>query len=110
MAKQTAEQACINYAVAQETVKRLSNEISRHSECAKLDGEEDCIDRLFSAPRGPDGEFPRHAEFFDSMCPRCKARIVMIDTRKQERIKFGAAKRAVLAVGKRLNSAEAAHG
>jgi hypothetical protein len=110
VAKQTAEQACINYAVAQETVKRLSNEISRHSECAKLDGEEDCIDRLFSAPRGPDGEFPRHTEFFDAMCPRCKARIVMIDTRKQERIKFGAAKRAVLAVGKRLNAEEVARG
>ena len=100
----SAEQACMNYAEAHAVATRLHNELSdpESGECANRQEDGDCVDRLFGCPRGPDDERPRWQEFFDAMCPRCKARLATLDQRKEARAKLGAAKRTVLTVGKRL--------
>jgi hypothetical protein len=101
----TPDQACINYAAAHRDVKRPSAELGdpESAECTKRNADSgDCIDRLFRCPRGPDDERPRWQEFFDALCPRCKGRLATLDARKAARSKLGAAKRAVLTVGKRL--------
>jgi hypothetical protein len=100
-------QACENYAIAWATVNRLSEELGdpEYADCTKRDHETgDCIDRLFHCPRGPDYERPRYQEFFDALCPRCKARLATLDERKAAKAKLGAAKRTVLTVGRRLLS------
>jgi len=102
--KVSAETACVNYANAYKTVALLSEELGdpEYSECTKRGETGDCIDRLFSCPRGPDGEAPRLPEFREAMCPRCVRRLATLDERKIARGRLGAAKRTILIVGKRL--------
>lgn len=102
------EQALIQYAERFAEVKALQAQITAHIGCEKVGSYEeisfggDCIDQLFSAPKGPDGEFPRFSEFYDPMCQRCKDRLKTLNERKDARARLGSAKRTLLCVGKRL--------
>lgn len=103
----TADQACIDYAIAHQEVAKLSRELGdpEYAECAKRDQDTgDCLDRLFSCPVGPSGEMPRYPEFFEALCSRCKTRLSTLDQRKAARSKLGAAKRTILKVGNRLSA------
>ncbi len=108
--KRTAEESCIEYAIAVEAVRKYTR-IMRANPCTEGSrgnfietGEVECLDEFFGAPKGPDGEFPRYQEFHDRMCDACKARLDAINLRHAARVHLGAAKRSVEAVGKRLNA------
>jgi len=66
-----------------------------------------CLDDLFNAPKGPDGEFPRFSEYYEEMCESCKDRYNAIQERKNARRRLGTAKRGVETVGKRLIAVKA---
>jgi len=112
--KRSPEDVCRDYARAVEAV-RIYTRVIRENPCTEasegefIDGAPglggfapDCLSEFFSAPKGPDGEFPRYREFHDMMCDACKARLDAINLRRAARIHLGAAKRSVEAIGKRL--------
>lgn len=107
--RRTAEDVCVEYAIAVAAVREQTRIMAAHrcTEGSRKNfnetGETECLDDFFAAPKGPDGEFPRYREFHDRMCDNCKRRLQALDDRRQARIRLGAAKRAVEAVGKRLN-------
>jgi hypothetical protein len=109
MAKTPAE-LCIEYAEFVAHVRRLTG-VLRKTKCSEASGGDDitppessCLDEFFSAPKGPDGEFPRDQEFFDEMCEHCKTKLRAIDERRHWKIKLGAVKRNIERVGKKLSS------
>ena len=108
MAKLTAEQACINYAVAWEADKKATAAIGSchcelidkyYSEGSNGVHPDSCLTQLFKS-RGDEDAEP------DELCEPCELALRLIEERKPIRAKFGAAKRNVLAVGKRLNVTE----
>jgi hypothetical protein len=114
-AKRTSAEVCIEYAIAhaavteQTRILRDTNcEVAELGEAADwnenypgMNGTPSCLDELFSAPKGPEHEFPRFQEFYDKMCDPCKVKFAAVEARKDAKRRFGAAKRAVEAIGKR---------
>ena len=101
----TSEQACINYAVAAEAVKLLSQSL-RTGTCERV-GE-----HLAAVVAGMSGEpSPEEClhDFFtddlerEDMCSECERKLGLVRQRKDARLRLGQAKRAVFTVGKRLN-------
>jgi hypothetical protein len=114
--QRTAEEACIEYHLA--TVeRRRQHEIVCAPTCENIiewdallasghypeqSRPSTCLDELFGAPKGPDGEFPRHEEFFDECCDPCKEKLGALKLRAHAGMRIGAAKRSIGAIGKRL--------
>jgi hypothetical protein len=122
--KRTPEEACIAYAEAVEAVRKQTRFLrDRANYCENYEPTEraeynieamalvypgyagtsksSCLDEFFSAPKGPDGEFPRYQEFHGRMCDACKNRLDAINLRSNARKVLGACKRSVEAIGKR---------
>jgi hypothetical protein len=100
----TTEDLLISYARAFEELKLATAEVSLHRPClvANLDEDygtgtnDDCLGKFFSAPKGPDGEFPRYREFYTAMCERCKDRLRLLDRKRDAKRQLGAHRRAIL--------------
>jgi hypothetical protein len=120
--KRSAEEVCIEYAVATRIVRELSAKV-RPGECTSMASAEfrpgwpgpstpiePCISRLFSLKPTPGEDYDYYleeAEEIESeMCERCVESLKAVRERKEARKRLGAAKRAVEAIGKR----EAARG
>lgn len=121
--RKTAEDACIEYAIAIAEVRRLNAVMSaeqnlcdvialfRESEAERLNGSYSpysCLDGLFER-HDPEMESleaheEAHAELRETMCDGCRERLSAIKDRKDARKRLGAAKRSVEAVGKRLKA------
>jgi hypothetical protein len=113
--KRTPSEVCIEFALAHSAVTDQTRilreticEIAEPGEAADWSGNypgsagvPSCLDNFFGAPKGPDGEFPRWQEFYDKMCGPCKVKLAAVEARKDAKRRFGAAKRAVDAIGKR---------
>ncbi len=99
----SAQDVCIEYALAAQQVKEQQKIVVSHS-CTMGNDEEECISRLW-ATSGQDDRgrsYPEPDILECDMCGNCKIRLEAIRKRAIARAKFGAAKRAVLAVGKRM--------
>lgn len=121
MPKRTAEDVCIEYAIAAGVVRSITDKI-KPWECTKyvqggvnLDWKpgrtepvDPCLQQLF-AKRDPDERQDVYdeaqQEIEDEMCDRCRESLQAVRDRKVARKRLGAAKRAVDAVGKRLGAA-----
>jgi hypothetical protein len=118
--RRTPEEVCTAYAKAVAEVRRLTNIISP-GECTKMASSEfqagwpgpstpiePCISQLFSLKPSPgeDNDYYREEadEIESEMCDRCVESLKAVRERKEARKFLGAAKRAVEAIGKRLNS------
>jgi hypothetical protein len=113
--KRSAEEVCVEYAAAHAAVtaqtrilRETTCEFAEPGEAADwsgnypgMAGTPSCLDDFFGAPKGPDGEFPRYREFYDKMCEPCKVKLAAVEARKEAKRRFGAAKRAEAAIGKR---------
>lgn len=123
--KRTPEEVCIAYAAAAKAVRDITKRISP-CECIPVvahdaqpwNGQNEdvrpCISQLFSVTHEADGYggdlYEGKCEDIEAeMCDRCLESLKAVRDRKKARIRLGAAKRAVEAIGKRL-SAEAANG
>lgn len=96
--QRSAEDVCVEYAIAMGEIRRLSKIIREHP----------CPDqRPFDNETG-DGsascifEYRGEELAFDKMCDDCKVAQEALDDRKIARKRFGAAKRRIEAVGKRI--------
>jgi hypothetical protein len=110
--KKTAEDACIEYAIAVADVRQLTrvigdpeNQCLRWSkwEANKFVGvaPEPCLTVHWRIDHDRDGrEVPEMP--YDDMCDSCKLRCDRVRERKIARERLGAAKRVVGAIGKRL--------
>jgi hypothetical protein len=101
----TPDEACINYAIAAASVRELSAAIRKGlcertvkyvHECEKGNPQvyecpKECLADKFAGDE------------IDSMCAVCENRFDLVRKRKLARGRLGQAKRAVFAVGKRLN-------
>jgi hypothetical protein len=108
--KRSAEDACIEYAIALATVREHSLVI-RSFPCKEASnhhfdetGERECLSEYWHGITGPDGFVARPQIKFDDMCENCKKREQAYHDRKEARKRLGAAKRSIAAIGKRLNS------
>jgi hypothetical protein len=107
--KRTAEQVCIEYAIAVEAVReqtrimrdnRCPNESANFTEHGmNVDGESSCLDDLFEIMK----EGAEEDSDYEEMCPACKIRFHALQKRRAARKRLGAAKRAVESIGKREN-------
>lgn len=114
--KRTAEEVCIEYALAVAEV-RFQTCLIRDHRCTEGSrnnfnetGEEECLDQYFSlevvdAGNGNIREQPRRAA--KDMCDNCQTRLQAVRDRKDSRKRLGAAKRAAESVGKRLGTPDA---
>jgi len=110
--RKTAEQACIDYALAVAD-KRKYHAIICAPTCIHIlewdrtmpdtPRPDTCLDEFFTAPKGPDGEFPRHNEFFAKLCDPCKGKLGALTLRADAGRRIGAARRSIGAIGKRLS-------
>ena len=123
----TPEEVCIEYAAAHAEVRRLTTKIGTctcrrviawNEEYATIEDEDfqafasigqqptTCLYDLWHLPQGPEGEVSSHdlAEARSAMCDYCSEAYEYIQTRKRARQRFGAAKRAVGTIGKRLGA------
>lgn len=116
--KRTAEDVCVEYALA---VKAVRNQtwIIRNWPCTEGNrkytsetGEEPCLDKHFrieTYQAGDDRPTERPEMAWEEMCENCQIRLKAIKNRRIARKLLGAVKRSIEVVGKRLN-AEASHG
>lgn len=111
--RRTAEEVCIAYAQAAQVVRELTKKIAP-TECAFLAANDaytvPCISQLFSVTHEADGYggdlYEGKCEDIEAeMCDRCLESLKAVRDRKKARIRLGAAKRAVEAIGKRLDMA-----
>jgi hypothetical protein len=122
-ARRSPEDVCIEYAIAAAHVRELTRKIVP-GECTNMASTESlptwgeppaphepCISRLFSLKpeygRDRESYLEASEEIQDEMCDRCRESLKAVRERKIARVRLGAAKRSVEAIGKRLN-AEAA--
>ena len=110
--KITAEQACINYAVARVEVLRLTKEIGQCL-CERIkEHEAFCVSDLFDIfIKTPDSclfELFHQERDADDCCQECDRALDLIRQRRPHIARLGAAKRSILAIGKRLNAGGAA--
>ena len=101
----TSEQACINYAVAAEAVKLLSQSL-RTGICERVGEHLAAVVAGMRIDNCP--EECLHDFFVDDlesedMCSECERKLELVRQRKDARLRLGQAKRAVFTVGKRLN-------
>lgn len=112
MAKRTPEDACIEYAIANAEVRRISKAIGSY-QCL-LEAEfcagpqlgaipDTCIKQFYTTHVEGYETFPNMEE--EEMCDACKSKHALVLERKVARQRFGKAKRMVTSVGKRLNAA-----
>lgn len=111
--KRTAEEVCIEYALAVAEV-RFQTCLLRDHRCTEGSrknfnetGERECLDRhfeieIYDSGHGNPKERPGLAAV--EMCDNCQTRLQAIRDRKDVRKRLGAAKRAVEAIGKRLEA------
>jgi hypothetical protein len=105
----TAEEACIEYAIASADV-RAQSRILRAFPCDEANnrhwnetGEQECLTQYWTTTRSDTGPIPDPQIDYDNMCDNCKKREQAYRDRAQGRKRLGAAKRSIEAVGKRLN-------
>jgi hypothetical protein len=107
--KITAEQACANYAADHEAVKQWTV-IMKTNPCTQFEKNEreigcglkespECISLHWTDYGMGDGPMLKE----EDMCAGCRASLAAYYSRKIARQRFGASKRSVLAIGKRLN-------
>ena len=120
----TAEQACINYAIAVSEVRRRTCFL-RDNVCPNWSPQESpdyqcnypgcpespsCLTEYFTgvkdASYGTDGVAQDMPDPSD-LCDVCKAKLAAIEERREWKRKLGAAKRSIERLGKRLNGKEA---
>ncbi len=106
--KITAEQACINYAIASIKVSRLTKELGQCL-CERIkEYEAFCVSNLSNEViKTPDSclfELFHQDRYADDCCQECDRALDLIRQRRPFRAKLGAAKRSILAIGKRLNA------
>ena len=108
--RRTAEEVCIEYHLAAAEIRRISAVIKAqvcqrdrdYQEALKTNPRADfpkqpCLSEYFALPRMDDGDF-------EGFCEYCQIAYDAVQERKRARQRLGAAKRAVGAVGKRLNA------
>ncbi len=112
--KITAEQACANYAADHRAVKEWTAimkgnpctqwEKNREEIGAGIKGGSECISLHWTIEsyQYPPYERPKLAE--GDMCAGCRASMAAFFSRKIARQRLGISKRAILAVGKRINA------
>lgn len=128
--RRTAEEVCVEYAIAVAEVRQLTKVIrDRLNQCeiaAQAIGEfdaavqsrpsiqamlkppdmEDCLTKHWQIATGPPPIYREEPYLaYVDMCDACKLRCDRIGERRGARKRLGAAKRSVEAVGKRLNKA-----
>jgi len=111
--KMTAEQACANYAANHNAVKQWTaimkanpctqEEKNRKEIGAGLKGSSECLALHWTLESYQYAPYERPTLAEEDMCAGCRATLAAYYSRKIARQRFGASKRAVLAVGKRLN-------
>ena len=121
--RRTAEEVCIEYHLAAAEIRRISAVIKAqvcqrdrdYQEALKTNPRADfpkqpCLSEYFALPRIEDEHGNLHMDDgdFEGFCEYCQIAYDAVQERKRARLRLGAAKRAVGAVGKRLN-AEKAH-
>lgn len=118
MKHRTAEEVCVEYAIAVADVRRISKKFGENP-CALIEKwyernqstpkPDDCLDVYFAEWDREHENYDSYAEARaaakDTMCGCCCRRLQAIEDRKEARKRLGAAKRSVEAVGKRLNKA-----
>jgi hypothetical protein len=119
MRRRTAEDACIDYAIAAEYV-RSQTQILRDFPCSEASrqythetGEEECLTqhwRTETYQAGDDRPMERPELAAEDMCENCQARLKAYGERRNGRKRLGAIKRSIEAIGKRLNVVEASRG
>lgn len=114
--QRTAEEVCVEYAIAAESVREQTR-IMRNNRCEgeskgeigmsgyREGAEESCLNKhwtivIVDAGHGNAAEKPSLA--YDAMCDECKTRLQAFEDRREARKRLGAVKRAVEAAGKRL--------
>ena len=112
--KITAEQACANYAADHDAVKQWTaimkaNPCTQWEENRKNKGEgnkgsSECISLHWTSESYQYPPYKRPTLAEEDMCEGCKATLSAYFSRKIARQRFGAAKRTILAIGKRLNA------
>lgn len=107
----SAEDVCVEYAIAAAEVRRAQVEISKHP-CNLVDDwrdgimVDDCLDKHFrveTVEEGPGRIVERPELAAEDMCESCQKRLQFLDERRDARRRLGAAKRSVEVVGRRLN-------
>lgn len=113
MVKRTAEEVCIEYAIAVGAVREQTR-IMAANRCPEQCGEErdpdsgrvvsaaqpSCLDLHWTLVCTPYGESPERA--FEDMCDQCQIRLTAFDARREAKKRMGAVKRIVERVGNRL--------
>jgi hypothetical protein len=114
--RRTAEEVCIEYHLATAEIRRISAVIKAQvcqrdidfdsSVYAQDDRKQPCLSEYFALPRIEDDHGNLHVDDgdFEGLCEYCQIAYDAVQERKRARPRLGAAKRAVGAVGKRLNA------
>lgn len=116
MAKRTAEEVCIEYAISVEAVREQTR-IMAANRCIEESAEEvehttgrlvspavvSCLTRHWEIVVTKYREEPALA--LEDMCDKCQTRLEAFEVRAAAKKRLGAAKRAVEAIGKRINKA-----
>jgi hypothetical protein len=118
--RRTAEEVCIEYHLAAAEIQRISAvikaqvcqrdrdfEATRDSRPSNyIDQKPPCLTEYFTLPRLEDDHGNLHLDDgdFEGFCEYCQIAYDAVQERKRARPRLGAAKRAVGAVGKRLNA------
>jgi hypothetical protein len=111
--KRSAEEVCVEYAIAAESVREQTRIMRNNRREEESKGErgaygcvegaqESCLSEHWSIEATPYGERPSRA--FEDMCELCQIRLKAFETRRECKRRLGAAKRAVEAIGKRLQA------
>lgn len=112
--KRTAEDACIEYAIAVAEVRRFHAAMTSHT-CQVVNDEhglgrpgfrgdgEECLSLYWQRTQTDNGFIDTPEIEYDDMCDNCKVREQAYRDRYEARKRLGAAKRSVECVGKRLN-------
>jgi hypothetical protein len=109
--RRTPEEVCIEYHLAAAEISRTS-EIIHSQVCDRGAGRNpSCLTEYFALPTEYDSQTGRLIgpllDGFEGFCEGCQIAYNAVQKRKQARARLGAAKRAVGAVGKRLNVTQA---
>lgn len=111
MSKRTPEQVCIEYAIANNEVRRISKAIGSYQCLVEAefcagpqfgDIPDTCLKQFYTTHVEGYETFPDMEE--EEMCEACKSKHALVMERKDARKRLGAAKRSVQAMGKRLNA------
>lgn len=118
--QRTAEEACVEYAIAAESVREQTR-VMRNNRCEgeskgeigasgyREGAQDSCLNQHWTIVLEGSGDHAREVPELDyeDMCDECKTRLHAFKDRRDARKRLGAAKRAVENAGKRLMAATA---